>query len=134
MDRGDLVHVTNQFKIVYMGNFKKLNVWQEAISLCEEVYLLTQNESYSKDFELRNQTRRSAISIPSNIAEGEESGSNKQSIRYFNIAKGSCAELLTQLIIANRIKYISENQFSSIEERCNKISAMLYRLIESRNK
>jgi len=117
-----------------MGNFKKLNVWQEAISLCEEVYLLTQNESYSKDFELRNQTRRSAISVPSNIAEGEESGSNKQSVRYFNIAKGSCAELLTQLIIANRINYISEKQFMSMEERCNKISAMLYRLIESRSK
>jgi four helix bundle protein len=99
----DSVHVTNQFKIVYMGNFKKLNVWQEAISLCEEVYLLTQNENYSRDFELRNQTRRSVISVPSNIAEGEESGSNKQSIRYFNIAKGSCAELLTQLIIANKI-------------------------------
>ncbi|PLX14364.1 MAG: hypothetical protein C0597_10160 [Marinilabiliales bacterium] len=116
-----------------MGDFKKLNVWQEAIGLCEEVYLLTQNEDYSKDFDLRNQTRRSSISIPSNIAEGEESGSNKQSIRYFNIAKGSCAELLTQLIIADKIKYINNDVFLRLEESCNKISAMLYNLIKSRS-
>lgn len=117
-----------------MGDFKKLLVWQESIELCKEVYKITLNEKYSKDFELRGQTRKSSVSIPSNIAEGEESGSNKQSIRYFNIAKGSCAELLTQLIIAYEIEYINKDDFKRLEEKCNKISAMLFNLIKSRSK
>jgi four helix bundle protein len=116
-----------------MGDFKKLLVWQESIELCKEVYAITFNEKYSKDFELRGQTRKSSVSVSSNIAEGEESGSNKQSIRYFNIAKGSCAELLTQLIIANKIEYINKDDFTLLEERCNKISAMLFNLIKARN-
>ena len=117
-----------------MGDFKKLLVWQESIELCKEVYAITSNEKYSKDFELHGQTRKSAVSVSSNIAEGEESGSNKQSIRYFNIAKGSCAELLTQLIIAYEIEYIDKDDFKRLEDRCNKISAMLFNLIKSRSK
>ncbi len=117
-----------------MGDFRKLKVSQESTDLCEEVYLLTQNEKYSKDFELRRQTKKSSIRIPNNIAEGEKSGSNKQSIRYFNIAKASCAELQTQLIIAYRIKYISKNEFLPLEDLCKKVSSMLYNLIKSRSK
>ncbi len=116
-----------------MGDFKKLKVWQESIELCTRVYETTKNNSYSKDFELRGQTRKSSISISSNIAEGEESGSIKQSIRYFNIAKASCAELYTQLIIANNVKYIEKNELEELEENCKKISAMLFNLIKSRS-
>lgn len=87
---------------------------------------------FLKDFGLRDQMRRAAVSISSNIAEGEESGTNKQSIRFFYIAKGSCAELLTQLNISFRIEYINTKDFKILEERCNKISAMLYNLIKSR--
>ncbi len=117
-----------------MGDFRKLNVWQESIELCEEIYEITSNEKYSKDFELRGQTRKSSVSIPSNIAEGDESGTVKQSIRYFNIAKGSCAELLTQLIIANKIDYVNNEDFQRLEEKCNKTSAMLFNLIKIRTK
>lgn len=74
------------------------------------------------------------MSIPSNIAEGDESGTIKQSIRYFIIAKGSCAELLTQLIIANKIEYINIEDFQRFEEKCTKISAMLFNLIKIRSK
>ena len=115
-----------------MGNFRKLKVWQESIELCKEVYVITSNEKYSKDFELRGHTRKSSVSVSSNIAEGEESGSNKQSICYFNIAKGSCAELLTQLIISNLINYINTDEFKKLEEKYIKISSMLYKLIEVR--
>ena len=101
--------------------------------LCEQVYTITQNSNYLKDFGLRNQTRKSAVSVPSNIAEGEESGTNKQSIRYFNIAKGSCAELLTQLEIAFRTNYLTKDEFISIEDKGRKVSAMLYNLIKSRS-
>ncbi len=116
-----------------MGDFRKLKVLQESMDLCEEVYLLTQNEKYSKDFELPEQTRKSSLSIPSNIAEGEESSSNKQSIRYFNIAKASCAELQTQLIIAYRLKYIGKNEFLPLEDLSKKVLSMLYNLIKSRS-
>jgi len=117
-----------------MGDFRKLSVWKESIELCKEVYKITSEGQFSKDFGLRDQMRRSAISIPSNIAEGDESGTNKQSVRYFYIAKGSCAEILTQFIIAKEINYIRTELFADLEEKCNKISAMLYKLIESRNK
>lgn len=117
-----------------MGDFKKLLVWQESIELCKEVYLITTIEKFSKDFGLRDQMRRAAVSIASNIAEGDESGTNKQSIRYFNIAKGSCAELLTQLIISREIEYVNNDDFKQLEEKCNKISAMIFNLIKSRSK
>lgn len=115
-----------------MGNFKELHVWQASILLCEEIYKITQTGSFSKDFGLRDQVRRAAVSVASNIAEGDESGTNNLSVRYFSIAKGSCAELLTQMIIAERIGYISKEELAWYEENCNKISAMLYNLIKAR--
>ena len=117
-----------------MGNFRKLNVWKESIELCKEIYKLTSEGQFSRDFGLRDQMRRSSVSIPSNIAEGDELDTNKQSVRFFYIAKGSCADLLTQLIIAKEINYICSEIFEALEDNCNKISAMLYKLIQSRSK
>jgi four helix bundle protein len=117
-----------------MGNFRKLNVWQSAKELAIRIYKLTQNPIFKKDFGFKDQIQRSAISIPSNIAEGDESGSDKLSVRYFYIAKGSVAELMTQLIIAGEIGYIdSESKYKLVDE-CEKISSMLSNLIKSRNK
>jgi four helix bundle protein len=116
-----------------MGDFRKLNVWKESIELIKEIYKYTNSIQFSKDFGLRDQMRRAAVSIASNIAEGDESGTNKQSIRYFNIAKGSCAELLTQFIISFEIGYVNNDFFKQMEEKCNKISAMLFNLIRSRS-
>jgi len=72
--------------------------------------------------------------MPSNIAESDELGTDKQSIRFFYTAKGSCAEVLTQGIIAFEIGYITKDQFDHIEEECKGISAMLTRLIQARSK
>jgi len=83
---------------------------------------------------LKDQIQRSAVSIPSNIAEGDESGSNKLSIRHFFIAKGSVAELTTQLIIAHEIGYLDNNTKNSFLDDCDKISAMLTNLIRARSK
>ena len=116
-----------------MGDFRKLNVWKESIELSKEVYEYTNSVQFLKDFGLRDQMRGAAVSIASNIAEGDESGTNKQSIRYFNIAKGSCAELLTQFIISFEIGYVNNDSFKQMEEKCNKISAMLFNLIRSRS-
>jgi four helix bundle protein len=91
-----------------MGNFQKLRVWQLAKELAVNTYKLTRSNPIAKDFGFRDQIQRSAISIPSNIAEGDELASNKQSIHFFFIAKGSTAELMTQIIIGQEIGYIEK--------------------------
>jgi four helix bundle protein len=116
-----------------MGNFQNLRVWQIAKELAVKIYQLTRTSSFSKDFGFKDQIQRSAVSVPSNIAEGDESGSDKLSVRYFYIAKGSTAELMTQLIIANEIGYIDSDSKNQLVDECNKISAMLSKLIRSRN-
>jgi len=115
-----------------MGNFKKLRVWQLAKDLAVKIYKLTKTPKLSKDFGLRDQIQRSAISIPANIAEGDELDTNKQSIRHFYIAKGSIAELQTLLIISNEIDYIDLDTLNSIHNDCDVISVMLNRLIKAR--
>ena len=116
-----------------MGKFQDLRVWQKSKDLTIYIYKLTGEGAFSKDFGLRDQLRRAAVSIPSNIAEGDELGTNKQAIKYFYIAKGSTAELLTQAIIALEIKYINNESFQHIEKECQAISSMLMRLIQARS-
>ena len=82
-----------------MGKFQDLKVWQKAKNFAVYIYKLTSKAPFSKDFSLRDQIRRAAVSIPSNIAEGDELGSNKQAVRHFYIAKGSSAEVLTQAVM-----------------------------------
>ena len=117
-----------------MGNFKELRVWQLAKELAVKIYKLTQTSSFSKDFGLRDQIQRSAVSIPSNIAEGDNLDTDKQSVRHFFIARGSTAELRTQLIISLEIGYITTQEFELFDEDCDKISAMLTTLIKHRLK
>ncbi len=117
-----------------MGKFEELNVWKNAKELAVLIYKLTAEGKLSKDFGLRDQIRRSAVSIPSNIAEGDELRTNKQSIQFFYISKGSAAELYTQLTIAFEIGYLDKDLFSELIEKCRAISAMLSKLIEVRSK
>ena len=116
-----------------MGNFQKLRVWQLAKELAVKIYRITKSTSFSKDFGLRDQIQRAAVSIPSNIAEGDESGSNKLSVRYLYTAKGSVAELQTQLIIAHEIGYIENDLKDSLINDCDKISIMLRKIITARS-
>jgi four helix bundle protein len=117
-----------------MGNFKKLLVWQRSKDLAVKIYKLTESGSFGKDFGLRDQMRRSAVSIPSNVAEGDNLDSDRQSNRHFYIARGSVAELLTQLIISVETGYIKEEIFKELENSCNEIGAMLTALIKFRSK
>jgi four helix bundle protein len=117
-----------------MGKFQDLKVWQRAKDLAIYIYKVTSRGTFSKDFSLRDQMRKAAVSMPSNIAEGDELSTDKQSIRHFYIAKGSSAEVLTQAIIALEIKYIDNNVFIHIEKECRAISGMLARLIKARSK
>lgn len=115
-----------------MGNFKELKVWQKSKDLAVYLYNITDKGMFSKDFGLRDQTQRSAVSIPSNIAEGDELGSDKQSVKFFHIAKGSAAELLTQATIAHEIGYLNNEDFDHICIECNTILKMLKGLIRTR--
>ncbi|TRX70557.1 four helix bundle protein [Carboxylicivirga sp. M1479] len=116
-----------------MGNFKELKVWQEAKDLSVSVYRLTSDGKLAADYGLKDQMQRSAVSVPSNIAEGDELDTNKQAVRHFYIAKGSCAELETQLIIAYEIDYIGKEVLDTLSDKCQKISAMLRKLINARS-
>ena len=116
------------------GGFRELKVWQKGKDLAVYIYKITNEGGFAKDYGLRDQIRRAAVSIPSNIAEGDERETDREAVRYFYIAKGSSAEVLTQAIIAFEIGYIDEQTFKEIEERCIEISSMLSRLISARAK
>ena len=116
-----------------MGNFQKLRVWQLAKDLAVKIYKITKTTKLSRDFGLRDQIQRAAVSIPANIAEGDELGTNKQSVRHFYIAKGSVAELQTLLIISNEIDYIDIETLNLLDNECNLISVMLRKLIKARS-
>ncbi len=117
-----------------MGDFKKLKVWQRAKNLAVSIHKVIKQAPFDKDYCLKDQMWRSAVSIPSNIAEGDELDTNKQSVKFFYIAKGSTAELLTQAIIAHEIGYLVPAQFDLIKEECHAVSSMLTRLIKARLK
>ena len=117
-----------------MGNFQELKVWQRAKELAVFLYKLTEKGAFAKDWGLRDQIRRSAVSIPSNVAEGDELDTDRQSIKFFYIAKGSSAELLTQVIIAYEIGYLPRENFDHVKNECQTISRMLAKLIQARSK
>ncbi len=114
--------------------FEQLRVWQESMDIVDEIYTLTGIGNLAKDLDLRSQMKRAAISIPSNIAEGDELDTNKQAIRHFYIARGSSAELRTQITIARRQGYIATDTEITLNERLKMISRMLYKLIKAREK
>lgn len=117
-----------------MGDFFELKVWQRSKDLAVLIYRITNAEPFPKDYGLRDQMRRAGVSIPSNIAEGDELKTNKQSIRFFFMAKGSLAELMTQAQIAYEIDYINQETFNHIRNECQAISSMLTKLIQARTK
>lgn len=93
-----------------MKDFKKLEVWQRGIKIVESAYILTKLLPKEEKFNLVSQINRSAVSIPSNIAEGSSRRSEKDYFRFLEIALGSCFELETQIIILNALEFVSEEQ------------------------
>jgi four helix bundle protein len=116
-----------------MSNYENLKVWHRAIDLAVSIYKLTDdNKLFQKDFGLKDQMRRSSVSISSNISEGDELGTDKQAVRQFYIAKGSTAELYTQFIISGKIGYLKDDEKEYFLNECRGISGMLTNLIKSR--
>jgi four helix bundle protein len=99
---------------VSISSFRELRVWQLAMDVTEKVYQLTADFPKSEIYGLSSQMRRSAVSIPSNIAEGQGRDSTKEFLHFLAIAFGSICELETQLLIANRFNYISNDDLQSI--------------------
>ena len=107
-------------------------MWQRAKQLAVKVYQLTTESSLTKHYALADQIRRSSVSVPSNIAEGDERDTDKDSIRFFYIAKGSLAELVTQLEIAHEVGLLSQQQTAPILTECVELGRMLGALIKAR--
>ncbi len=117
-----------------MSNYENLKVWHKAIELAVSIYKVTsENTIFNKDYSLKDQMRRCAVSISSNISEGDQLGTDKQAVRQFYIAKGSAAELYTQITISYKIGYLAEEQNEYYLSECRVISAMLTNLIKSRS-
>jgi four helix bundle protein len=112
--------------------FKELLVWQRAKKLAVAVFKLTEDGKLSRQYALADQLRRSAVSVPSNIAEGDERDTDKESVRFFYIAKGSLAELITQLEISQEVGLLAADQVAPLSRECDELGRMLGALIKSR--
>lgn len=111
------------------SNYKKLLVWQKAMDLVVLVYEITKNLPKEEIYGLTSQIRRCAVSIPSNIAEGSERKTTGEFKQFLGIAKGSCAELDTQLCIASKLSMIDEDKYIVVNNMNQEILKMLGKLI-----
>ncbi len=97
-----------------VSRFEDLVAWQKSRELAKEIYVVTNQGAFSRDFGLRDQIQRAAVSVMSNIAEGFERGSPGDFHRFLVIAKASCAEVRSQLYLASDIGYLSEGDFKRL--------------------
>jgi four helix bundle protein len=112
--------------------FERLRVWHEARRLTTRIYLITRNGPFSSDFGFRDQIRRAAVSVMSNIAEGYERGGRKEFLRFLAIAKASAAEVRSQLYAAEDIGYLDAASAGDLRQQaaslCRQIAALSRRL------
>ena len=109
--------------------FEEINAWQNARTLVKDVYAMTRSGGFSKDYGLKDQIQRAAVSICSNIAEGFERRGNKEFINFPWIAKGSVAEVCSQLHNARDVGYITDDKFNSMYDSAKQTGGMLFNLI-----
>ncbi len=108
--------------------FEDLEIWQKSKVLTAQVYRLTNSGTSSKDFGLRDQTRRCSVSIMPNIAEGFGRKGSKEFANFLNYSHGSASELQSHLYIALDLDYIEEETFNELYQECERISKMSLRL------
>ncbi len=113
------------------NSFEEIISWQKARELNSDIYSITNNrKSFSRDFGLRDQIRRSSISISSNIAEGFERETTKEFIRFLYIAKASAGEFRSQLYLAFDLEYITNEEFEKLKLKVNEVSKLISGLIK----
>ena len=110
--------------------FEDLVIWQKSRILAKEVYCISKSRPFASDYPLRDQIRKSTISIVSNIAEGFERDGNREFIQFLSHAKGSAGELRTQLYVALDMEYISSKQFADINQQVIDLAKMIAKLMD----
>lgn len=114
-----------------MAHFKELIVWQKSINLVTEIYRITEKFPLNEIYELTSQLRRASVSVPSNIAEGNTRRSKADYLQFLRIARGSCSEIETQIIISKNLDFIDDNTFETLSFNTIEIYKMLNGLINS---
>ncbi len=114
-----------------MKDFKSLKIWQKGINLVVDIYKISKEFPQEESYGLTSQMRRSAVSIPSNIAEGSGRNSDKEFKRFLDISLGSLFELETQIIIACELEYLSDNDFNNLSEKVQEEQKMISGLQKS---
>ena len=114
-----------------MESFTKLDVWQKAHELTLSIYKLTEDLPKEEKYRLGDQLRRSASSVPANIAEGKGRNTLKEYIQFLYNARGSLEETKYYLLLAKDLDYISKEEFRDLAKSCNDVGKMLNGLINS---
>lgn len=115
-------------------SYKELNIWEKGVEIVDHVYEITEKFPKKELYTLTSQMQRSAIGIPSNIAEGFARGHTAEYGQFLRMALGSCAELETQLVIAHRRNYTTQREILSLQEDLDHESRMIMNLIKSLSK
>ena len=108
-------------------------VWQKGQALAVSIYKVTRADVFAREFALVDQMRRAAVIVSSTIAEGDERDTDKDSVRLFYIAKGSIAELRSQLDLCCQISLLNEKEFAELDLLCEEVAKMLRGLIKARS-
>lgn len=114
--------------MAHVKAFEDLIAWQKAMDVAVDVYTHSDRHPFARDFAMRDQVHRAAMSVPSNIAEGFERGSRAEFHRFLGIAKGSCGELSTQLQLAARLSLIDTQSATTLVERIREVSRIVGKL------
>jgi len=108
-----------------LKKFEDIKAWKAAKELVTEIYVATSKGGFSKDYGLRDQIRRAAVSAMSNIAEGFERGTDKEFVQFLIIARGSVAEVRSQLYVAHDLYYIDESQFKKLLTKASEVGKLI---------
>ncbi|MFT6964135.1 MAG: four helix bundle protein [Flammeovirgaceae bacterium] len=114
-----------------MNQFKNLKVWQKSVEIAVDTYKATKNFPNEEKFGLTSQINRSAVSIPSNIAEGAGRNTSKDFNQFLGIAQGSAFELYTQLLIANKVDLLENEKFDKLSNDLDEVQKMIFGLKKS---
>jgi len=113
-----------------LERFEDIEAWKKARELIRSVYQITATGEFRRDFGLRDQIRRAAVSVLSNIAEGFERDGNKEFLQFLSLAKGSCGEVRAQLYVAIDQAYIKDSQFQELFDQTMQVSRLIAGLIK----
>ncbi|NML68805.1 four helix bundle protein [Chryseobacterium sp. RP-3-3] len=111
-------------------NFEKFPVYVKSLAVIEKIYQFLRSENLEREFEFNNQIKRAGFSISNNIAEGSEYNNNRQFIKYLKIAKGSCAEVRSMMIVSKRLKLGDENKAEEIINLSREVSSNISNFIK----